>query len=118
MNPLLNETLVSLNDIARRCPRGRASTSSHAAHRTTVLRWIIRGVTVKTGAAKVKLEAVRIGKRWVTSEEAYSRFVTACGAAAGVVTTPPVTRSPAATRRASERADREIDRLLARAKGK
>lgn len=110
MNPVLAETLLSLTDLAKRCPRGRGAGPTHCAHRATVLRWVVRGVRV--GSARVKLEACRVGGRWVTSEQAYERFVTACGAAAGA---EPVARqrTPAQARRAADAAGRAIRKLMA-----
>jgi hypothetical protein len=109
MNTLLAETVVSLTDIAKRCPSGRGAGPSHCAHRSTVLRWVRKGVLVGTG--RVKLEAARVGGRLVTSMEAYQRFVAACSAGAGLVPQPQ-TRTPAQVRRASERAERRIEELL------
>ncbi|WP_390699289.1 DUF1580 domain-containing protein [Gemmata massiliana] len=78
------------------------------SHRTTVLRWITRGVSVR--GVKVKLEAVRVGGKYVTSLEAYERFVTACSAGAGLAKPE---RTPAQMKRDAARADRELDRLMA-----
>ena len=63
---LLNETIIFLQDVPRlmpRTPRGRP------IHLCTVVRWKDRGLR------GVKLEAVRLGGRWVTSREALERFV-------------------------------------------
>lgn len=111
MSAILSETVVPLGEIARRAPGGRGSGPSHAAHRTTVLRWVLRGV--KVGAARVKLEAVRVGGRWSTSEEAYQRFLAACNPGA---VAPVPERSLAERTRAHTRAVKQYERLVAEAK--
>jgi hypothetical protein len=66
---LLEERTISLAAAARMLPpgrRGRPVTIS------CVLRWVIDGV--KTPAGVVRLQAVRVGSRWVTSVEALERF--------------------------------------------
>jgi hypothetical protein len=42
----------------------------------TIIRWITVGVMAPTGT-RVRLEAVRLGRRWVTDSAAIARFVTA-----------------------------------------
>lgn len=96
---LTRETLLSLAQAARRFPpyrRGRPVNPS------TIWRWCHQGVKVN-GVGVVKLECVRLSGRWLTSEEAISRFVGA--------QTPPseaepmlAPRTPTQRRRASERA--------------
>src|ERR1700687_982534 len=69
MIDLRNETTVSLSQAARLLPaglRGRPVTLS------CLLRWVIDGVKTPTGM--VRLEAVRMGGRWITSIEALERF--------------------------------------------
>jgi hypothetical protein len=41
-----------------------------------ILRWVLDGVRLKSGQ-KVRLEAVRLGGRWITSMEALQRFAIA-----------------------------------------
>jgi len=100
------ELLLSLAQAARRFPpyrRGRPVNPS------TIWRWCRQGVKVPGGSI-VKLECVRLSGRWLTSQEAISRFVAA--------QTPPgdtearsTPRSPKMRQRASERAGRELDRI-------
>lgn len=91
---LLAENLVPLSDICRRLPPGAGGRPTHAA---TVHRWVRRGV------GGVHLEAVRLGGRWVTSDEALARFVAARTGAAGRPATAPArgrsTRDGPASRR-------------------
>jgi hypothetical protein len=72
-----------------------------------VLRWVLDGVKVP-GVGKVKLEAARIGRRWITSAEALQRFI---DAQTPTLERQPTPRSPAARRRAHERAEQELEGL-------
>ena len=71
-------------------------------HRSFMVRAITQGMNGQ------RLEALRVGSRWLTSVEALQRWADAQTDAklVGPVTTPSVTR-----RRASEHAERELDRL-------
>lgn len=60
MTSLLNETVLSLEALAARLP--------DRVHRTTLRRWAQEGVD------GVRLEAVRLGRRWYSSVEALARF--------------------------------------------
>ncbi len=77
---------------------------------STVFRWVNRGAKT-AGGQMVKLEAVRVGGRWLTSRGAVARFVQALTPAADPVPKPltATPRTPAARLRASERAGRELD---------
>lgn len=112
MSAILSETVVSLTDIAKRAPSGRGAGPSRAAHRTTVMRWVVKGVRV--GERLVKLEAVRIGGHWATSVEAYERFVAAC---TGGAVPEVLDRTPAQQNRAHERAMRDIEARRKRTAG-
>lgn len=71
---------------------------------STTFRWITRGAAAPDGR-RVKLEAVRVGGRWLTSRGAVARFVAALTPASDPDTsTPPASRTPAARKRASEKA--------------
>jgi hypothetical protein len=61
MNRLLQETAISLQEVASSTPGGEVASS-------TPLRWITRG------CRGVRLEAFRRGGRWFTSREALERF--------------------------------------------
>jgi hypothetical protein len=100
-----DETTLTLNQAARLLPpsrRGRPVTLS------CVLRWVLQGV--RTPAGTVRLEAVRLGGRWLTSLEALERFAAAQtpqvdGSA------PPTPRAVAAKRRAAERAGALLEKV-------
>ena len=98
---LQDEPLISLSQAAARYPGHRGAKRLHPA---TLTRWILNGVRAIDGR-RVKLEAVRLGCRWLTSEAALRRFAEA-------LTAPPPdsppTRTPTDRRRASEQADAEL----------
>ena len=102
---LNGEPLIGLHAAANRFPGYR--TNSHL-NASTLFRWITRGVKVADGSL-VKLEAARLGNRWLTSAEAIARFSVACTA------TPPIDpnpqRSPADRNRAASKASQELDAL-------
>jgi hypothetical protein len=98
---LHNETLISLSQAAARFPGHRGAARLHPA---TLTRWILKGATAVDGH-RVKLEAIRIGCRWLTSEPALQRFADALSAPP-TGGTPP--RSPTARQKASERAGAEL----------
>lgn len=70
MIDLASETLLTLNQTAKRLPCGR---QGRPMHMSAVLRWIISGLPGPNGR-RVRLEALRVGGRWVSSEEALQRF--------------------------------------------
>jgi hypothetical protein len=76
---------------------------------STPFRWITKGAKAADGRV-VKLEAVRVGGRWLTSRAAVGRFV------AALTTGPPADptsfdRTPSARRRASEHADAALEKM-------
>lgn len=76
------ETPLSVGSAARLVP-GRSR--GGGVSRDTILRWIVRGVVpsgAPQGVAPVQLEALPIGRRWVTSREALGRFHQRCAALA------------------------------------
>jgi hypothetical protein len=79
---------------------------------STVFRWVTRGTRTANGQA-VKLEAVRVGARWLTSRSAVARFVTALTTAAdpGTESSEPPSRTPATRQKASEQAARQLERM-------
>ena len=102
---LTRETLLTLAQAARLFPPARLGRPVNAS---TIWRWCRKGVRVE-GIGIVRLECVRVSGRWLTSEEAISRFVAKQTPSKEQPTAPP--RSPGQRRRASERAARELDRI-------
>jgi hypothetical protein len=68
MIDVTSERLISLPEAARLVPPGRYNKRPTLS---TVLRWIQHGV------GGVRLEAVRLGGKWVTSLQAMQRFAEA-----------------------------------------
>jgi hypothetical protein len=65
------ETPLSLKQAARKFPPLR---SCRPVNPSTILRWIVRGIRL-SGGGRVRLEAIRAGGAWVTSQQAIDRFV-------------------------------------------
>jgi hypothetical protein len=103
-NPLIGETLLSLTQAARRLPPGR---SNRPVSLSCVLRWVLNGTPGPDGK-RVRLDACRVGGRWLTSVEALQRFADLLTPQLdeGTVLTP---RTPGKRRTASERASKELE---------
>jgi hypothetical protein len=100
------ETPLPLADACRLVPPARRGKRTHLS---TLLRWILTGAKSPTGEL-VKLEALRLGNRWVTTRGALQRFAEALTPHTdGQAPIPP--RTPTARRRASERAGKELEAL-------
>jgi hypothetical protein len=109
MLDLTAETPVPLKDACRLIPPGRQGKKTHLS---TLLRWILQGARSPSGE-RVKLDAVRLGSRWMTSREALQRFAERL--------TPqlndppaPAPRTPIARCRAAEQAGKRLDAALAK----
>ena len=76
---LAHEPLLTLGQAATRYPGHRGA---RRLHPSALTRWILTGVRAIDGR-RVKLEALRVGTRWLTSEEALQRFAEALAAPAG-----------------------------------
>jgi hypothetical protein len=101
---LRSEQLLSLPQAARRFPpyrRGRPVNPS------TVWRWVFVGVRLP-GGRRVRLDAVRLSGRWLTSVEAIERFIRAQTPRLGETAGTPAPRTPGRRRRDSERAAAEL----------
>jgi hypothetical protein len=107
------EQVLSLHDACGVIPPGRGAKKTVFS---TIFRWVLKGTHARTidteGKAHkgqlVKLEAIRVGGRWVTSREALQRFFEALTEVAGG-SERPVPRTATRIRRASERASRELE---------
>jgi hypothetical protein len=102
---LLTEKLIGLYEAARRLPPAR---KGRPVHFSCILRWIKDGIPDPDGE-RVRLEGVRVGSRWLTSEEALARWAERL--------TPRLDAEPAPAprtanqrRRAAERAAQELQR--------
>jgi hypothetical protein len=106
---LTAETPIPLKDACRLVPPARQGKHTHLS---TLLRWIIRGCRGPSGE-RVRLEAIRLGNRWVTSREALQRFAERLTPRTGVSPTAPpypAPRTPTARQRAADRAGLELER--------
>lgn len=77
---VLRETMLSLVQARERFPRfGKADRPISVACLT---RWILHGIRLGDGT-RARLEATKLGNRWVTSVEAIERFLVALTPSAG-----------------------------------
>jgi hypothetical protein len=105
MLDLTREEPISLAAAAALIPPARSGKRTHIS---TILRWILSGAKAPTGEV-VRLEAVRLGGRWMTSKESLQRFAERLTPQT-VGEPAPLPRSPSARQRASERAAEELTR--------
>jgi hypothetical protein len=103
---LLTETILPLARAAELVPPARRGRKTHIS---TLLRWILSGARRPDGEV-VRLEAVRLGGRWVTSREAMERFAERLTPRLDSEPTP-APRSPAKQRQGNERAAKELDKV-------
>ncbi len=103
---LQNETTISLSAAARFLPTGRRG---RPVSLSCVLRWVLTGAAGPSGQ-RVRLEAVRLGGRWITSREALQRFAERLTPhlSSDEVLAP---RSPANRLARSRRTAHELDKL-------
>ena len=106
MLDITTETPIPLSVAARLVPPARRGKRTHLS---TLLRWILSGATAPDGT-RVRLEALRIGSRWMTSVQALQRFAQALTPCIGDESPAPA-RSQVARSRASERAATELKRM-------
>jgi len=106
MIDFLKEPLISLCTAAKLLPPSRRG---RPVSFQCVLRWIMDGARGPDGE-RVRLEAVRLGGRWLTSKEALGRFAARLTPQIGK-NAAPAPRTSRQWRRAAERAERELERL-------
>lgn len=102
MIDLKSEAALSLAQAAKLIPPTRQGKPVHVS---TLVRWILHGVR------GIKLEAARIGGRWVTSHEAIERFsvaLTAQHAPASGQGEPATSKRSGEDRRKQERVEQEL----------
>jgi hypothetical protein len=97
-----NESTISLSQAARMLPPGRRG---RPVTLSCVLRWVLDGV--RTPAGIVRLEAIRLGGRWLTSIEAIERFADRQTPDFDGKLSPP----PRSRNRAAERAGKQLENL-------
>lgn len=106
MFDLTCETPIPLAQAAKFIPPARQGRKTHLS---TLLRWITHGARNPAGEI-VRLEAIRLGNRWMTSRAALQRFAERLTPAVDTPA-PPAPRTPKARERASERAARELEKI-------
>jgi hypothetical protein len=94
-----------LTTLARRVPSYR---SGKPATLSRLLRWAMHGVR-GPGGERIRLEAAKLPGGWISTPQALARFVHRQTPRVDGEP-PPKPRTPAARRRANERAARELDR--------
>ena len=99
-----NEPTIGVAEVARQFPAAR---DAGRVHPQTIVRWIQRGVKTRDGR-RVKLEAIRVGYRWLTSEAAVKRFLIASTSTEPETLAP---RSPTQRQKASESAAKQLEKL-------
>ena len=67
---LLDESLIGLREAAHQLPPGRRG---KPVSFSCVFRWITNGIPGPDGK-RVRLEAIRVGGRWLTSKQALARW--------------------------------------------
>ena len=102
---LRNETLLTLNQAARLLPPSRCG---RPVHLSCIFRWVRDGVRLLDGS-RVRLEAIRLGGRWLTSVEALERF--AAAQTPNLADRPQLPRTFTIRRLASERAEAHLQKL-------
>ncbi len=95
---------LTLSAVGRQFPGHRGG---KAVDPSTIFRWVMTGAKGVDGR-RVKLEAARVGGRWLTSTLAVGRFVTALSSTGQQEAAP--LRTPAARNQASEAAGAELDK--------
>jgi len=106
MIDLAIESSLTLSQAGRLLPPGRHGKTPSLG---CLLRWVLDGCRSPSGEV-VRLEALRVGGRWVTSREALQRFALALTPELGTstVTSQRTTRQ---RQRASERAEKVLEKL-------
>ncbi|HKB36992.1 MAG TPA: DUF1580 domain-containing protein [Gemmataceae bacterium] len=110
MIDIQTEPLISLSTACGLVPPGR---SGRQTHLSTLLRWILKG-SKGPGGRTIRLEAMRVGGRWMTSAAALQPFAEALtprlDANDKTVPVPPP-RTSGQRQRASDRAGAALEKL-------
>jgi hypothetical protein len=98
---------VTLNQVRPILPSAR---KGKPATRSRLVRWILDGVTAPDGR-RVRLEAVRLAGKWVTTPQAIARFAAAQTPRLGSDDAVPAPRPAAHCGRPSEHVGHQLDAL-------
>jgi hypothetical protein len=108
MDPSVNSLeYKKLSSFRDRIPGHRQNSKLHLA---TLTRWCLRGVQLPDGT-RVKLRAVRVGCRWLTTDAWFDEFVTALTLAHNGCGDTQIPRSPAQRMKAAEAVGRELEAM-------
>jgi hypothetical protein len=108
MPSILDENPISLEAAARVVPPARGGDRCHIS---TLVRWIRKGALAPNGS-RARLEAIRLGGRWLTSRAAIQRF---CEALTPRLDTDTAPSRPTRTPRQADRASVQAGERLAEA---
>jgi hypothetical protein len=105
----VNEQKVPFAKLAEELPPAR---SGKKCHLSTIIRWATRGARGPSGDL-VRLEAARLGNRWVSTREALARFMERLTPAAGHPSSapPPTPRTPTQRQHASGQTAEQLIKL-------
>lgn len=104
---LITEDRISIREAAR-----LLATDDKPVCVATVMRWILRGTQVAGEPFRVRLEAVRSGRAWLTSREAVQRFIARQTPRLDYVPAgPPTHRRFERRNRAAELAGKELAKI-------
>jgi hypothetical protein len=101
---ILQETIINIHEAATLFP-GRDGKKK--LNFSTVWRWVLKGLRTNDGRL-IRLEAVRLGGRWVTSREAIARFTEALTPKPDDDPPGPAPRTPAQRKRDLRTADEKL----------
>jgi Protein of unknown function (DUF1580) len=111
MIDITTEKLIRLGEAAKLIPPAR---SGRRTHESTILRWIITGPKAPDGTT-VRLDGLRVGGKWHTTNEAMQRFAEALTPNLEVHAEQQrrtwIPRAPSRRQKAAERAGRELAKL-------
>jgi hypothetical protein len=96
MSSILSENKLRIGELEPIADAGFAS----------IWRWITKGLPAPDGQ-RVRLEAIRVGGKWVTSREAFERFCEALTPRFADSRPPPPT--PSERSHASDRAEKKLE---------
>jgi hypothetical protein len=101
---LTSEKALGLDEICKILPPSRGAKKTSF---TTVLRWIQKGARAANGQV-VRLEALRLGCKWISTREAVQRFALKLteGATSDAPNATP--RTPGRRQRAAEQAGQQL----------
>src|SRR5262245_5802633 len=106
MIDLSTESALSLTQAARLLPPGRGG---RPVTLSCVLRWVLTGARGPSGE-RIRLEAVRVGGRWLTTREALQRFAEALTPRPDAPPAP-APRTAGQRARAAEKAGKQLEKL-------